>query len=90
MPRRDQFVVFNVDKSVELYAPKDYINTNKPTMSDMSRLSKEEWNGQSYRILVLENDRGMIVMNNVNWPENIGIQPYIQHSIESSGSSKIV
>ena len=88
-PRRYQFVVFNVDKSVELNALKDYINTNVTTVLDMSRLSKEEWNRQSYRVLVLENDRER-VMDNENCPENIGIRPYIQRKIESSGPSNIV
>ena len=30
------------------------------------------------------------VMDNENWPENIGIRPYVQRKIESSGSSKIL
>ena len=59
------------------------------TVLDMSRLSKEEWNRQSYRVLVLENDREK-VMDNENWPEDIGIRPYVQRKIESSGSSKIL
>ena len=42
-PRRYQFVVFNVDKSVELNALKDYIlvNTNITTVLDMSWLSRK-------------------------------------------------
>ena len=88
-PQRYQFIVFNVDKSIEVNALKDYINTNVTTVLDMSRLSKEEWNRQSYRVLVLENDREK-VMDNENWPENIGIRPYVQRKIESSGSSKIL
>ena len=55
--RRYEYVVFNVDSDIEEEALKTYITTNESNVIELSRLSKPEWNRQSYRVLTYYSEK---------------------------------
>ena len=70
-PRRHEFVVFNAPNGCTLDKVKSYIMENDVDVLDIKRLSKEEWNSQSFYISILFKDEPKVCEPDF-WPQNIG------------------
>ena len=71
IPRRHEFVLFNVPQDCSVDTIKSYIFDNGVRVLDIRRLSKEEWNNQSFCVTVLH-VKEPTVSNPEFWPEDFG------------------
>ena len=64
----------NIDNDIEEVALTAYITTNESSVIELGRLSKHEWNRQSYRVLThyCENEKNR---SGEFWPQDIGEYP---------------
>ncbi len=89
-PPRFEYVVFNIDNEIMQDTLKDYIVNNGTTVLEINRLSKPEWNRQSYRVLTYLSDKDK-VMSCDYWPELVGVRLFTRlRRIEAETDSKIL
>lgn len=85
--RKFDFVVFNVPKDTTCDTIKTYIVDSGVEVVNISRLSKEDWNNQSFQVTVAFSDQKK-VSDSEFWPENIGYRGfYRQRKPAAQGSS---
>ena len=76
-PRRHEFVVFNAPNGCTLEKVKLYIMENDVDVLDIKRLSKEEWNSQSFYISILFKDEPKVAVNQTFGHRTLGIDVFI-------------
>ena len=87
IPRRHDFVVFNVPQDCSVDTIKSYISDNGVQVLDISRLSKEEWNNQSFCVTVLH-VKEPTVSDPEFWPEDIGYRRFFKKRINQQNNER--
>ena len=76
-PRRHEFVVSNTPKGCAPETVKEYITDNGVNVMDIRRLSKEEWDTQSFHVSVSYGDKVKVADLDF-WPEDIGYRLFFK------------
>ena len=87
IPRRHDFVVFNVPQYCSVETSKSYISDNGVQVLDIRRLSKEEWNNQSFCVTVLHVNEPT-VSDLEFWPEDIGYRRFFKKRIRQQNNGR--
>ena len=74
-PRRHEFVVFDAPNGCTFEEVKSYIKDNDVDVLDIKRLSKKEWNSQSFHISILFKNEPKVCEPDF-WPQNIGYRRF--------------
>ena len=56
-------------------------------MIELSRLSKPEWNRQSYRVLTYYSEKEKIMSGDF-WPQDIGVRPFMRRRGETKSNNQ--
>ena len=76
-PRRHDFVLFDIDKETSKEDVKKYISENGVDVLSIYSLSKEHWNNQKFRVVVLQKYEERVADPEF-WPEQIGYRPFLK------------
>ena len=87
IPRRHDFVVFNVPQDCGVDTIKSYISDNGVHVLDIRRISKEEWNNRSFCVTVLH-VKEPIVSDPEFWPEDIGYRRFFKKRINQQNNER--
>ena len=85
--RRHDFVVFNVLQDCSVDTIKSYISDNSVEVLDIRRLSKEEWNNQSFCVTVLHVQEPT-VSDTEFWPEDIEYRHFFEKRINQQSNGR--
>ena len=87
IPRRHDFVVFNVPPDCSVDTIKSHITNNGVQVLDIRRLSKYEWNNQSFCVTVLH-VKEPTVSDPEFWPEDIGYICFFKKRINQQNNER--
>ena len=87
IPRRHDFMVFNVPQDCSVDTIKSYISDNGVQVLDIRKFSKEEWNNQSFCVTVIH-VKEPIVADPEFWPEDIGYRRFFKKRINQQNNER--